>query len=116
MTSSASASCGMAGAATKLVASITPRPVSASLSIGPIFSLVGMVYGSFCSPCRGPPSTRVTRAAMVSGQLDGNGCGFAAPYAQAGHAAPAATLFQRVNEGDQNARSAGAQRIGRAHV
>src|SRR5690625_3323666 len=111
MTSSASASCGMAGAATKLVASITPRPVSASLSISPIFIFVGMVYGSFCSPSRGPTSTMVTRSAMVSEQLDGNGRGFAATYAQAGHAAPAAPLFKRVNESDQNARAAGAQRV-----
>src|SRR5690625_5247062 len=118
MTSSASASCGMAGAATKLVASITLKPVSASLSISPIFIFVGMVYGSFCSPSRGPTSTMVTRSAMVSEQLDSDGRGFAATYAQAGHAASAAPLFNRANVSDQNARAAGApwvaQRTGAA--
>src|SRR3954452_6426033 len=60
-TSSASASCGITSARTKLVASSRVTPVRASRSISRTFSSVGTTSGSFWKPSRGPTSRMRTR-------------------------------------------------------
>ena len=56
MSSSASASWGMARGETKLVASISVRPAAASNSMNRRLSAVGTMPVSFCRPSRGPTS------------------------------------------------------------
>ncbi len=61
ITSAASAICGTHLGETKDVASIDGTPASASASISATFTSVGTTPFSFCSPSRGPTSTRRTR-------------------------------------------------------
>src|SRR5688500_20382010 len=73
MSSSASASWGMAFGETKLVASISRNPASATSSMKRSFASVEIGADSFWSPSRGPTSyTRTSRSAigvMVGGHL-----------------------------------------------
>src|SRR3954447_11054877 len=65
-TSSASASCGITSARTKLVASRRFTPVRASRSISRTFSSVGTTSGSFWKPSRGPTSRMRTRSGVMA--------------------------------------------------
>jgi hypothetical protein len=56
MSSSASASWGIARGATKLVASISRKPASTSSSMKRAFVSVESGVDSFCRPSRGPTS------------------------------------------------------------
>ena len=60
-TCSASASCGITSARTKLVTSRRFRPVRASWSMSRTLASVGIVSGSFWKPSRGPTSRMRTR-------------------------------------------------------
>src|SRR3954470_20713910 len=68
-TSSASASCGMTSARTKLVASSRATPVRASRSMSRTFSSVGTTSGSFWKPSRGPTSRMRTRWGVMARNL-----------------------------------------------
>ena len=52
--------CGTHFGETKLVASTTDNPEVANLFMSSIFTGVGTVFFSFCSPSRGPTSTIFT--------------------------------------------------------
>src|SRR5215218_7685805 len=65
-TSSASASCGITSARTKLVASRRLTPVRASRSTSRTFSSVGTISGSFWKPSRGPTSRMRTRSGVMA--------------------------------------------------
>jgi hypothetical protein len=68
MTSAPSAICGTHFGDTKLVTSMLRKPASVSRSTSSTLTSTGIVCFSFCSPSRGPTSTRVTllgRAAMA---------------------------------------------------
>src|SRR4051794_18131347 len=65
-TSSASASCGMTSARTKLVASTRATPVRASRAMSRTFSSVGTISGSFWKPSRGPTSRMRTRSGVMA--------------------------------------------------
>src|SRR5215210_3419007 len=64
-TASASASCGITSARTKLVASSRSTPVRASRSMSRTFSSVGTTSGSFWKPSRGPTSRMRTRSGVM---------------------------------------------------
>ena len=55
-TSAASASCGTRAGETKLVASIVRSPQAASRWMNSILVAVSTIFGSACSPSRGPTS------------------------------------------------------------
>src|SRR4029079_7780608 len=65
-TSAASAICGTHRGLTKAETSIVECPAAASALTNAIFTVVGTCVASFCSPSRGPHSTRRTESGMFT--------------------------------------------------
>src|SRR5512133_2925119 len=65
MTSALSAICGTHFGLTKLVTSISLQPAACSRCTSSIFTAAGTGCASFCSPSRGPTSTRVTWVGFI---------------------------------------------------